>query len=185
MIKFCEIVSSATPNCFKFINQCTVKVIGLFVPGVSGYILSKADVILAINKFLADIHHFSDKPVRGEGLNFKVFKMHDLVPYLYTLINLYITVSATSYDYLHFLPELKLTRFCHLPFDYEIVEVPKPVLSVEVAKLRDNVRGSYRYLSYVDSYFYCSESLDNLLDDIRSCESSLFDRYDVRLQCVN
>lgn len=184
MIKFDEILSSATPNCFKFINQRTVKVIGLFIPGVSDYILSKADVILAIKKYTKLIHSFSDKPVRGEGLIFKAFKMHDLVPYLYTLINLYISVSATSYDYHRFLPELKIVRFCHLPFEDEIIEVSKKNLRIEYVKVRDNVRGSYRYLSYVDAYTFCSDTLDNLISSVRVTTPYLFDDFNVRFESI-
>lgn len=103
---------------FRFINQRLVKF--TTVTGKSVY-LNKVQVINAINYFIGEIHSLSDDLIRGEGMNYTAFKLHDLVPYLYTLINLYLTKrSSLSFRYYNWLPLLTLDRFSHMPFGEEI-----------------------------------------------------------------
>lgn len=184
MIKIQEILPilpSVLCSDFKFFNQRTVC---LILTGDT-YYLSKDDVVNAIKYYINRIHKFSDKPVRCEGMNFAAFKMFDLVPYLYTLLNLYLSVynnPGSGYDCS--LPELKLTRFCHLPFGEEIEFPQKQDLVVMCSLLSDALTGKLYYVCYVNHSSYCSESVETLLSDIRSCDPSLFRSYNVILKVI-
>ena len=166
MKRFDEILSYLNPTDYVFNNQTAVEV----RTGYNIYRLTKLDVINSINKYLNDIHCLSDKPIRSENMNFNSFKMYDLVPYLYTLINLYLTLKSNIVGYRRFLLQLKLTRFCHLPFESEIiVSVDSSELVVECAYLRSSGSDSYGYVSLL-SHFHCLcyQSLDELRDKLQS-----------------
>ena len=100
MAKFLSLLSVVPETDFRFISQSTVRFSSL------DYTLSKSAVISAINSYLKRIHFYSSMPIPSEETNFSALKKYDLVPYLYTLINLFLTKQNDLPFYYRFLPEL-------------------------------------------------------------------------------
>ena len=179
MSRIKHLLSSAKCTDYHFINQRTVKLFPF------SYILSKDDVIDAINYYIDRIIVYFDVEPRCSYMNFHALKMHDVVPYFYTLLNYYLSLyNNLGATYERYLPELKLTRFCHLPFEKEILPSSKRLLIVTCSLITDAISGKSRYVCYVNNSSYSSESVDDLLSDMRSADPYLFKDFNVILQFV-
>lgn len=185
MVKIKDLLPSVKVCDFHFLNQRTVKLATIYNDSAVIHLLSKVDVIDCINYYIDRIKVYFDVDVRCSHMNYRAFKMHDLVPFLYTLVNFYLSLYNNSgVTYERYLPELKLTRFCHFPFEEEILPLVKQDLVVMCSLLTDPLTAKSYYMCFVNHFSYHSESVENLLSDIRSCDPSLFKSYNVFLKVV-
>lgn len=184
MVTFEDLFFNSSDYGLKFYNQRLVKLFGRIDGMDFCHTLTKDDVIFCIKSYISRIH-LCDKhiSIRCERVDFCLFYMHDLVPYLYSLVNLYLT-KLYAYDnpYSRVLPVLNLTQFCQLPFEEDIIieHDLKPVLRVKYAILEID---KFHVTKYVCLNKYGIACAYDSLKDLKHYLEEVYPEYCIKLCC--